>query len=244
MNIEAYLLAKKPITYAERLEISYSTERWKTLAELRSKAMRIMQILENNNMPCIVHGSIARGDVSPKSDIDVFIPEIYPSFMIENSLRIAGLPVNRRILVQATPSYAIKGYIEIDERTCISFPLTKMRNVEREFYRFGGEATLNMLKKNVRVPGVDKRLMLIEPTESGHIESSVIGQEERVAKLLGISVETVFNRVRVLLRRGNIGRTGLFIEEELPPNESFESLLKKLADTNPAVRRRLKETEN
>jgi len=235
-------LAKKPITYAERLEVSYNAERWRLLAELRSEAMRIMRILETNHIPCIVHGSIARGDVSPKSDIDIFVPEMYPSFLVENALRVSGLPINRRILVQATPSYAIKGYIEIDERTRISFPLTKMRNVEREFYRFGGEATLSMLEKNIRVPGVDKRLMLIEPTEKGHIESSIIGQEERVAKLLGISVETVFNRVRILLRRDNIGRTGLFIERELLPDESFESLLKKLADTNPAVRRRLKET--
>jgi len=237
-------LAKKPVTYAERLEVSYNAERWSLLAELRFEAMRIMQILETNHIPCIVHGSIARGDVSPKSDIDVFVPEIYPSFIIENALRAAELPINRRVLVQATPSYAIKGYIEINGRTCVSFPLTKMRNVEREFYRFGGEVTLSMLKKNTRVPGVDKRLMLIEPTEGGHIESSVIGQEEKVAKLLGIFVETVLNRVHILLRRDNIGRTGLFIERELPPDESFESLLKKLADTNPAVRRRLRETSD
>ena len=43
--------------------------------------------------------------------------------------------------------------------------------------------------------GVDKRLMLIEPTEKGHVESSIIGKEEYVAKLLGISAETVLDRV-------------------------------------------------
>lgn len=234
-------MAKKPVTYAERVEVFYSVEHWKLLSDLRAKAIRIMEALEKAHIPCIVHGSIARGDVSPKSDIDVFIPDTYPSFIIENALRMSGLPINRRVLTQATPHYAIKGYIEIDENTCVSFPLSKMKTVEREFYDFSGKATLEMLKKGIRVPGVDKRLMLIEPTENGHIESSVIGQEERAAKILKISVETVFNRVYTLMRRDNVGRTGLFIEREIPPDESFESTLKKLADTNPAVRRRMRE---
>jgi len=234
-------MAKKPIMYAERIEVSYSAERWRLLLNLRSKAIKIMEALEEASIPCIVHGSIARGDVSPKSDIDIFIPEAYSSFTIENALRLRGFPVNRRILVQATPSYAVKGYMEVDEQTYVSFPLTKMRTVEREFYKFGGEASLEMLRKNIRVPGVDKRLMLIEPTEKGHVESSIIGREERVAKVLGISVDTVLNRVRILLRRDSVGRTGLFIERELPPDETFEGMLKKLASVNPALRRRLRE---
>jgi len=67
-----------------------------------------------------------------------------------------------------------------------------------------------------------------------------VGREEAVASLLGISVNTVRDRVRALLRRDKIGRTGVFIERELLPNETFEMVLKKLADQNPAVRRRLK----
>lgn len=234
-------MAKKPLIRAERVEVNYSAEHWRLLADLRSRAMRVMEALERFSIPCIVHGSIARGDVSHKSDVDIFVPEIYSSFTIENSLRLSGFPIVRRVLVQATPFYAVKGHIEVDERTCVSFPLSKMRTVEREFYKFGGEATLEMLRKNIRVPGVDKRLMLIEPTEFGHIESSIIGQEEKVAKLLGISVETVLNRVHVLLRRDSIGRTGLFIERDLSPDETFEIVLKRLADKNPALRRRLKE---
>jgi len=234
-------LAKKPLIHAERIEVNYDAEHWRLLADLRSRAMRLMEALEKFNIPCIVHGSIARGDVSPKSDIDVFIPEIYSSFTIENALRLSGFPIVKRILVQATPLYAVKGYIEIDKRTYVSFPFSKMRTVEREFYKFGGEATLEMLRRNVRVPGVDKRLMLIEPTENGHIESSIIGQEEKIAKLIGISVETVLNRVHVLLRRDTVGRTGLFIKKEISPNETFEAVLKRLADKNPALRRRLRE---
>jgi predicted nucleotidyltransferase len=241
MFIEEDRLAKKPIIYSEKLEVIYNAERWRLLSELRNRAIEIMEALERAHIFCIVHGSISRGDVSPRSDVDIFIPQNFPSFTIENALRIAGISISRRILVQATPAYSIKGYIEIDEQCCVSFPLSKMREIERDFYKFGGEATLEMLRSKVRVPGVDKRLMLIEPTEKGHTESSIIGQEERVAKLLGISVDTILDRVRILLRRDKVGRTGLFVERELAFEESFESVLKRLADTNPAVRRRLRE---
>ncbi len=142
--------------------------------------------------------------------------------------------------MQATPLYAVKGYIEIDKQQCISFPLAKLRPVEKDFYKFGGEASLSMLKKDMRVSGVDKRLMFIEPTSEGHVESAVVGREEVVANLLGVSLNTVLDRVHALLRRDEVGRTGVFIERELSPDETFELVLKKLADQNPAVRRRLK----
>jgi len=82
--------------------------------------------------------------------------------------------------------------------------------------------------------------MLIEPTQKGHVESTIVGQEETIASLLGISVDTVRERVRTLLRRDEVGRTGVFIEKELLPDETFEMALKELAEKNPAVRRRLK----
>jgi len=87
---------------------------------------------------------------------------------------------------------------------------------------------------------VDKRLMLIEPTSRGHVESSIIGRETETARLLGISVETVLDRVHALLRRDQVGRTGVFVEKELVDDETFELALKRLADENPAVRRRLR----
>ena len=150
------------------------------------------------------------------------------------------IPINSRFIVQATPSYAMKAHIEIDETTTVSFPLMEMRRVEREFYRFGGEVNLNQLKANVRVAGVDKRLMLIEPTEKGHVESSVIGREESAAKILGIAAETVLDRVHAFLKRDTVGRTGVFVKKELTQDETFELALKKLSDLNPAVRRRMK----
>ena len=100
-----------------------------------------------------------------------------------------------------------------------------------------------MLREDRRVAGVDKRLMLIEPTDKGHIESGIVGREEETAKLLGISLETVLDRMHALLRRDKIGRTGVFIKRELAPDETFEQVLKKLAETKPEVRRRLKFSE-
>lgn len=233
-------MTKKPVTRAERLEVVYDSDHWNLLKELRSKATELMEILNRSHLHSIVHGSIARGDVSEKSDIDVFLPDPPSSFITENALERTGVSVNRRVVVQATPLYALKGYIEIDNQRSVSFPLVKLRPIEKQFYKFGGMVTLSVLKKGRRVRGVDKRLMLIEPMPDGHIESTVVGREEAVSRLLGVSLNTVLDRVHALLRRDEVGRTGVFIERDLSPDETFEMVLKKLADQNPAVRRRLK----
>jgi predicted nucleotidyltransferase len=233
-------MTKKPLTRPERLEIFYKKEHWDLLNILRNEASEIIEILKNVNIFSIVHGSIARGDISNKSDIDIFIPQIVSSFVIETALVRANIPINTRTLVQATPTYSIRGYIKLNNERCLSFPLSKLRRTEREFYKYSGEATLEMLRGKKRIPGVDKRLMIIEPTDRGHIESTIKGREEEVARFLKISVNTVLDRIRVLTRRNRVGRTGRYIEIELSPKETFESKLKKLADENPAVRRRLR----
>jgi predicted nucleotidyltransferase len=234
------LVAAKPKKHAEYKEVVYSSARWVLLGELREEATRIMTALESACLRTLVHGSIARGDVNKNSDVDVFIAEPQSSFLVETTLERARVPVNARLLIQATPNYAMKAYIEVDAGASVSFPLMRMRRVEREFYKFGGEVDLKQLKAGTRVAGVDKRLMLIEPTPEGHVESSIIGREEVVAKRLGVSAETVLDRVHALLKRDEVGRTGVFIKRELAPDETFEMALKKLADENPAVRRRMK----
>jgi predicted nucleotidyltransferase len=233
-------LALKPTRRGDFREVDYDSVRWALLGELRVKAKRVMAALESFRLRTLVHGSIARGDVNNNSDVDVFVSEPRSSFIVETALERANVPVNARFLVQATPTYAMKGYIEVDEGTSVSFPLMRMRRVEREFYRFGGEVGLNQLRSGVRVVGVDKRLMLIEPTAKGHVESNVVGREEVVAKRLGVSAETVLNRVRALLKRDEVGRTGVFVKRELTVGETFEMVLKRLADENPAVRRRMR----
>jgi predicted nucleotidyltransferase len=233
-------MAKKPVKRAERIEVVYDKRRWEVLGQLRERAVRLMEMLDGCHVRSVVHGSIARGDVLETSDIDVFLPSPPSSFVIETALERSGFRVCQRMIVQATPVYALKGYLWLDERTSLSFPLVKLRPVEKDFYRFSGEATLSALKENRRVLGVDKRLMLIEPTKQGHIESAVVGREEEAANLLGVSLNTVLDRVHALLRRDEVGRTGVFIEKELAPDETFEQAMKKLADQNPAVRRRTK----
>jgi predicted nucleotidyltransferase len=232
-------MAGKPVKRLEHREIVYDAEHWTLLEKYRQKSMTIMEALEKAHLETIVHGSIARGDITKKSDIDLFIQDQPSSFIVETALEKADILVNGRVIVQATPTYTMKAYLELDENASVSFPLAKMRKVEREFYRFGGEATLKDLRDLLRTCGVDKRLMLIEPTKEGHRESSIIGREEEIAKLLGISVETVSDRVRTLTRRDEVGRTGVFVKRELSENETFEMVLKRLADQNPAVRRRL-----
>jgi uncharacterized protein len=233
-------MAVKPTKHGETKEVTYSTARWQQLKELRAKAVGIMSALEAFHLQSLTHGSIARGDVKMNSDVDVFIPEVQNSFLVETALEKSKIPVNSRFIVQATPSYAMKAHIEIDEKTIVSFPLMEMRRVEREFYRFGGEVNLAQLKENARTAGVDKRLMLIEPTAKGHLESCVVGREEFAAKILGIAAETVSDRVHALLKRDTVGRTGVFVKKELTQDETFELALKKLSEKNPAVRRRMK----
>ncbi len=233
-------MAVKPTRHGEYKEVTYSSARWEKLKVLRGKAVWVMSALEAFHLQSLTHGSIARGDVKQGSDIDVFIPEVQNSFLVEAALEKAKIPINSRFIVQATPSYAMKAHIEIDEETTVSFPLMEMRRVEREFYRFGGEVNLNQLKANVRVVGVDKRLMLIEPTEIGHVESGVIGREESAAKILGVAAETVLDRVHALMKRDTVGRTGVFVKKELMQDETFELALKRVSELNPAVRRRMK----
>ncbi len=233
-------MAVKPTRREDYREIVYGSERWVLLKNLREKAAVLMDALDAFHLQSVVHGSIARGDVKASSDVDVFIPEVQNSFLVETALEKAKVRVNSRLVVQATPLYAMKAHIEIDEVSSVSFPLMAMRKVEREFYRFGGEVNLSQLKAELRVAGVDKRLMLIEPDAKGHVESSILGKEEFVAKTLGISVETVSDRVRALTKRDEVGRTGVFLKRELSADETFELALKRLSDYNPAVRRRMK----
>ncbi len=228
------------MTRAEQKEVTYCTGHWEILEQLRKRSLQVMKTLKSHHLNATVHGSIARGDVTQTSDIDLFISNPGSSFAVETTLERSGFQVLERKIIQATPLYALKAYIELDGQTSLSFPLVKMRQVGKEFYRFGGEATISVLEKNKRVLGVDKRLMLIEPTSKGHTETTVVNKEKEVAKLLGISPSTVLDRVRALVRRDKVGRTGVYIEKELNPEETFEQAMKKLADSNPAVRRRIR----
>jgi predicted nucleotidyltransferase len=211
---------------------------------MRTEALIMMSALQEVGLNPIVYGSLARGDITSTSDIDVFVSTIPSSFVLEHALEDAGLTPIRRVLIQATPKYAVKGYIYIDEKRSFSFPLSSMRVHERQFYSFGGELSIDQLRKDERTLGVNKLLNLIEPVEDGHVEEPVLGREEMVAALLKIDVRTIQDRIRALSRRRRIGRTGVFLTRELSSDETFEQVLKRLVDTVPAVRRKIRDNED
>ena len=223
----------------EYVEVVYTEEHWRILEEKRAEARRIMEALASRGLSPIVHGSVARGDVKEASDVDVVVPYPSPPYLIEIALETAGYRPVKRLIVQATPNHTPKVYYMLDEEELrmVSFPLVKLKQREYEFYRFGGMLDLEQLGQGLRVPGVDKRLVLIEPTEKGHREAPVIGRESEVARIVGVSVETVMERVRVLTRRDRLGRTGVFVKYELAPDESVGEAVRRLAAENKHFRR-------
>jgi predicted nucleotidyltransferase len=57
---------------------------------------------------------------------------------------------------------------------------------------------------------------------------------------LKISIETILERKRVLLKREKFGKTGVFIKREIEVGESTEDILKKLAKSKSIVRKKLR----
>jgi Predicted nucleotidyltransferase len=223
------------------LEVHYEPWRWRLLEEKRVLAIKVMEVLQDLHGALVTHGSIARGDVNVDSDVDVVILDPPNPSLVELTLEKGGFRVKWKELIQATPTYTPKVYLYLDYEglLVVSYPLARLRPREREFYKWGGECALDALREGVRVPGVDKRLMLIEPTDFGHRESPVIGREGYVARLLGISFETVVERIRVLTRRREHGRTGVFLKVELNPEDSVEEAIARIARENTLFRRRL-----
>jgi predicted nucleotidyltransferase len=68
----------------------------------------------------------------------------------------------------------------------------------------------------------------------------VVGVEVDVARTLGLQLDVILERVRVLSRRDAVGRTGVFRSVAVPEGETFEQVLMALADSTPAIRRQLR----
>ena len=217
------------------MKVVYSERHWKLLRKKREKALKIMERLAS--LGPIVYGSVARGDVDEESDVDIVIPHYVEPYKLELLLG----DYDHGYIVMATPSSTPKVYLALDEReeVVVSFPLGKLTTREREFYTFGGELDIRGLIEGKRVPGVNKSLVLILPTEDGHVEESIIGKEDYVARILGISSSTVRERVRILSRRKEKGRTGTFIKQPLVGG--IEETIAILVRKNKVFRERLRE---
>jgi predicted nucleotidyltransferase len=224
----------------DNIEVEYTREHWELLRRLRDEAKALTRPLVEAHIEALVYGSIARGDVHTGSDVDVFIPSPPSPTILETLIERTGIGSTHREIIQATPTYAAKGYIHVDDNRSYSFPLVQLRTHEREFYDFAGSLTPRQLRDGARVPGVDKHLRLITPTETGHTEAPIQGREGSVAKTLGVGVSIVLDRVRTLQRRERIGRTGVYIKRPLAPDETFGDVYQQLARTRPALRRRMR----
>ncbi len=223
-------------------EIVYTEEHWAMLRRKRILAIRIMDALAHCGiLNTITHGSVARGDVRKDSDVDIVVLEYRALGLIEECIYAQGFHIYSRRLVQATPIHTPKIYLYLDpqEELVITVPLAEMSHIEKEFYRFSGMITRDELEKGKRVAGVNKKLILIIPTEKGHKEMPVIGNEGLVAKILGVSIDVVLDRVKALTKRRTIGHTGLFINREIPPTISIEEFIKRLCIENKVFRRRV-----
>jgi len=232
----------KPSRTSDKVLVTYPTSHWARLDSLRERAVHVINALAGWSQTALTHGSLARGDVDDKSDVDVLIPSNVNTQIVEAALENAGFTIFSREIAQATPSHSPKAHIQLDveQTTSVTVPLTPFRSMELEFYTFGGKVALPELKDKIRSPGCTKRLVLIEPTPEGHFESLVVGRENEVARLLGVSVAIVMERVRVLTRRDTVGRTGMYLRIPVRDGESFDEVLQTRVDSDPALRRTLR----
>ncbi len=233
----------KPSRLADTLTVVYPEARWRLLKAFRKKTISIFNLLGAYGNSALVHGSVARGDVDEKSDIDILIASAISTQLLEAQLTSSGATVYSREITQATPSHSPKAHVFLDpdQAASITVPLAEFRRLELEFYLFGGTVNLQGLFVELRTPGCTKKLTLVQPTDEGHVESPVVGRESEVARLLSVSTDIVRERVRVLTRRDTVGRTGVFLRLPVPEGLSFEEVLRTVADSNPALRRTLRQ---
>lgn len=217
----------------------YTKKEWDLLKLKRDRAVNLLGIFVKAGFNPYIYGSIARGDVHEDSDLDIVFLQLISPFQIEYILNKNGFSNYFREIIMATPNDSLKLYIYLSELESITIPLSKMDNNSLEFYDFGGKVNLNDLKRDHRVPGVDKRLVMIEPNHQGHEEYSIIGNELKAAKRLMVSLNTINERIGVLLKREKFGKTGVFLKKAIALQESTEDVLKKLSNRKSIVRKKL-----
>src|SRR5438046_10254367 len=155
----------KPSRLVDALSVTYDAAHWRLLKSIRERTISIFGVLATWGNSALVHGSVARGDVDEKSDIDILIPTNVSTQLVEAQLASSGnIPYSREI-TQATPKHSPKAhiYLNLERSASITIPLSEFRRLELDFYKFGGTATMEDLRRGIRRPGCTKRLSLIQP---------------------------------------------------------------------------------
>ncbi|MHC1580415.1 nucleotidyltransferase domain-containing protein [Methanopyrus sp.] len=220
-------------------EVRYSKERWELLRRLRRRARRVIETLSELGMEGWVHGSVARGDVRKGSDVDVFVPHTTSPHVVDALVESSPYPVLKVVATLPTPRDCVRVKVLMERNVEVVVPVTAPSDRELEFYDFSGKLTPRELERDERVPGVDKRLRMIEPRPWGHLEYSIIGREGEVAAKLGISTQLVNERIKALTRRDKVGVQGVHAKVEGPPGEPTVELLRRLARSNPKAAEKL-----
>lgn len=223
-------------------EVVYGEAHWRLLKLKRDKALFLMRALKACGLHAVVvHGSLARGDVREDSDVDVALLAPAPVGLVMQCLQASGYTISSIKVVQATPRHTPKVLLVLDprEEVSVSIPLAKLSPLEIEYYKFSGMLELEGVEKGLRVRGVDKRLMLIEPTDRGHVECPVRGREGFVSRLLNIPIWALLDRVEALERRLREGHTGLFLDTEVPVGVAVEAFVEDLCRENQYFRKKV-----
>jgi len=220
--------------------ITYSENHKKLFEQKRDRSKTLLEMFSKESFNPFIYGSLARGDVHYDSDIDIVLLQMIAPYRIELMLDKNGFNNYFREIIMATPADTLKLYIYLNELESITIPLSKFDKKSREFYDFGGKVNLDQIKNSIRVPGINKRLALIQPVSDGHEEYSIIGNEYLAAKQLNVSIDLINERKKVLLKREKKGRTGVFLKRPIEmKGETTELVLKKLANKNSIVRKKL-----
>ena len=94
----------KPSRLVDTLSVIYDAAHWRLLKSIRERTISVFGSLATWGNSVLVHGSVARGDVDEKSDIDILIPTSVSTQLVEAQLASSGnIPYSREI-TQATPN--------------------------------------------------------------------------------------------------------------------------------------------
>ena len=94
----------KPSRLVDSLSVTYDASHWRLLKSVRERTISIFGVLGTWGNSALVHGSVARGDVDEKSDIDILIPTGVSTQLVEAQLASSGISPYSREITQATPN--------------------------------------------------------------------------------------------------------------------------------------------